>query len=147
MNDDCCSEALFPCYNVTDFEFEILNSCNSCSDNFDRCAEYLSPSKLANLSSNNNDFFLVHFITRSLHKNVDKLEEFLNEMTRLSDAIAISETKLNSNSYSNISIPNYNFFHSDSPTLAGGVGIYLKDTLKYSLRNSLSLNVPHCKDL
>ena len=38
------------------------------------------------------------------------------------------------------------FFHSDSPTLAGGVGICLKDTLKYS-RNSLSLNVPHCEDL
>ena len=59
-------------------------------------------------------------------------------MTRLPDAIAISETKLNSNSYSNISIPNYNFFHSDSPTLAGGLGIYLKDTLKYQSINQFS---------
>ena len=92
-------------------------------------------------------FFLIHFNTRSLPKNVDKLEEFLNEMIRLPDVIAISEAKLNSNSYSNISISNYNFFHCDSPTLAGGVGIYLKDTLKYSSRNSLSLNVPHCEDL
>ena len=114
MNDDC-SEALFPFYTVTDFEFEILNSRYSRSDNFDRCAKYLSPSKLANLSSNNNDFFLVHFITRSLPKNVDKLKEFLNEMTRLPDAIAISETKLNSNIYSNISIPNYNFFIATLP--------------------------------
>ena len=144
MNDDC-REAFFPFYTVTDFEFEILNSRNSRSDNFERCAEHLSPSKLANLSSNNNDFFLVHFNARSLPKNVDKLEEVLTEMTSL--PIAISETKLNSNSYSNISIPNYNFFHSDSPTLASGVGRYLKDTLKYSLRNSLSLNVPHCEDL
>ena len=39
MNDDC-SEALFPFYTVTDFEFKILNSRNSRSDNFDRCAEY-----------------------------------------------------------------------------------------------------------
>ena len=71
-------------------------------------------------------FFLVHFNTRSLPKNVDKLEEFLNEMTRLPNIIAISETKLNCYTYSNISNPNYNFFQSDSPTLAGGVGIYLK---------------------
>ena len=72
--------------------------------------EYLSPSKLANLSFNNNHFFLVHFNTKSLPKNVDKLEEFLNEMARLPDAIAISETKLNSDTYSNISVPNNNFF-------------------------------------
>ena len=82
MNDDY-SETLYPFYTVTDFEFEILNSRNSRYDNFDRCAEYLSPSKLANLSSDNNDFFLVHFNTRSLPKNEDKLEEFLDEMTRL----------------------------------------------------------------
>ena len=60
MNDDC-SEALFPFYTVTDFEFQILNSCNSRSDNFDRCPEYFSTSKLANLSSNNNDFFFNTF--------------------------------------------------------------------------------------
>ena len=69
MSDDS-SEALFPFYTVTDFEFEILNPRN-CSDNFDECAEYLSSSKLANLNSNNNDFFLVHFNTKSLPKNVD----------------------------------------------------------------------------
>ena len=92
-------------------------------------------------------FFLVHFNTRSLSKNLDKIEEFLNDMTRFLDAIAISETKLNSNSSSNNNIPHYNFPHNDSPTNAGGVGFYIKDTLQFRLRNDLSLNLPNCEDL
>ena len=31
--------------------------------------------------------------------------------------------------------------------MAGGVGIYLKNTLKYSPRNDLSLKTPNCEDL
>ena len=92
-------------------------------------------------------FFLVHFNTRSLSKNLDKIEEFLNDMTRFPDAIAISETKLNSNSSSNNNIPHYNFLHNDSPTNAGGVGLYIKDTLQFRLRDDLSLNLPNCEDL
>ena len=38
--------------------------------------------------------------------------------------IAVTETRLNSNSISNVDLPNYNFFHADSPTLAGGTAIY-----------------------
>ena len=40
--------------------------------------------------------------------------------------IAISETKLNENNISNISIPGYQFLSKHSPTNAGGVGIYIK---------------------
>ena len=68
-------------------------------------------------------------------------------MTRLPDAIAISKTKLNSTSSSNIGIPDYQFFHNDSPSMAGGVGLYLKNTLKYRLRNNLSLKIPYCENL
>ena len=31
--------------------------------------------------------------------------------------------------------------------MAGGVGIYLKNTLKYRSRNDLSLKTPNCEDL
>ena len=94
-----------------------------------------------------NDFFLIHFNTRSLSKNLDKIEEFLNDMTRFPDAIAISETKLNSNSSSNNSIPHYNFLHNDSPTNTGGIGFYIKDALQFRLRDDLLLNLPNCEDL
>lgn len=42
-----------------------------------------------------------------------------------SDVIAISETRLNSYSVSNIDLINYNFFHNDSPTATCGAGIYI----------------------
>ena len=68
-------------------------------------------------------------------------------MTRFPDAIAISETKLNSNSSSNNNIPHYNFLHNDSSTNAGDVGFYIKDTLQFYLRDDLSLNLSNCEDL
>ena len=68
-------------------------------------------------------------------------------MTRFPNAIAISETQLNSNSSSNNNIPHYNFLHNDSPTNAGGVGFYIKDTLQFRLPDDLSLNLPNCEGL
>ena len=68
-------------------------------------------------------------------------------MTRLPDAIAISETKLNSNCTSNINIAHYYFLRCDSPTHAGGVGIFVKDTLQFRRLNNLSLQTPHCENL
>ena len=106
-------------------------------------------SKLSNLSLNlsKQDFFILHFNVRSLPKNINKLDEFLNDFQRMPDAIAISETKLNSNNVSKIKIPNYNFLRSDSSTNVGGVGLYIKDIIKFSLRNDLKLNLQDCEDL
>ena len=43
---------------------------------------------LANLSNNlQKDFFLIHFNVRSLSKNEDKIQECLNDITRLPDAL------------------------------------------------------------
>ena len=54
------------------------------------------------------------------------------------ETIASSETKFNFNTVSNIDTKNYNFHHIDSTSHAGGVGHYLKDTIKYQLRNDLN---------
>jgi len=66
------------------------------------------------------DLFFLHFNLRSLSKNKEKVEEFLENFDRLPNVIAISETKLNSNSISNVNIPNYTFLRNDSSTCAGG---------------------------
>ena len=39
------------------------------------------------------------------------------------------------------------FFHHDSPSNAGGVGIYVKQYLNYRLREDISLNAPKCEDI
>ena len=68
-------------------------------------------------------------------------------MERILDVVAISETKFNSSSISNINIFNYKFLLNDSATCAGGVGLYIKKTLKFRLRDDLLLHLQDCKDL
>jgi len=41
----------------------------------------------------------------------------------------------------------YSFERKDSPTASGGVGLYLSDSLQYTIHEDLSLNLPHCEDL
>ena len=136
-----------PFFSVGNLEFKVLNYCNDANEiKYD---EYFSPCKLSKLSSTltKNDFFIQHFNVRSLPKNQEKIEEFFDGMTRLPHVIAISETKLNSNSVSNLNLPNYTFLRKDSPTYAGGVGFYIKGIMQYRIRNDLTLNIQHCEDL
>ena len=64
----------------------------------------------------------------------------------LPSILALSETKLNDES----TVPpltGYTFTNVNSPTTSGGVGFYVSDTLKYSVRPDLSLNIDACEDL
>ena len=60
------------------------------------------------------------------------LNDILTTCKEIPFIIAISETKLNENNISSISIPGYQFLSKHSPTLtnAGGVGIYIKDIMQ-----------------
>ena len=105
-----CSSALMPFFSVGNLEFKMLNHLNDANEiKYD---EYCSPYKLSKLSSilTKNDFFIQHFNVRRLSKNKEKIEEFFDGITRLPDAIAISETKLNSNSVSNLIYQIIHFF-------------------------------------
>ena len=53
--------------------------------------------------------------------------------------IALRETKINKKQGVNFSttLEGYNFLHSDSDTLAGGVGNYITNSLSYQLRNDI----------
>ena len=125
----------------------LLNIDFSCIVN--RSDEYFSPSNLSSLTANllKNDLFLIHFNVRSLSKNKTKMHELIDLMVTKPNLIAISETKLNPNSVSNVNLSNYKFFRNDSPTNAGGVGLYINDAIKCHLRNDLFLNLDKCEDL
>ena len=92
------------------------------------CSEYFSVNDInASLNSEaKKSLFLLHVNIRSLSKNLDTLNEHLVTMNRNPDIIAITETRLNEQSVSNIEIHNYDFLHNDSPTRAGGTAIYAK---------------------
>jgi len=81
-----------------------------------------------------NDLFLIHINIRSIQKNIDALSNYLASLKKQPDIVAISETKLKEdNIYRNINLNGYTFIHKDSKTCAGGVGLYLKNNISYSM--------------
>ena len=124
-----------------------LFNTNSSSGNLS-CDEYFSPLKLSEITATlkQQDFFAVHFNIRSFSKIEDKINYFLIGMKRIPDVVAISETKLNLSSISNINIALLIInFYPMIPLLA--VGLYIKKTLKFRLRDYLILCLQDCEDL
>ena len=142
-----CCNALLPFFSISDLEYQILNTgisdhtsiqCNNNAETGIRDDEYFSPKQLRNLMrKQNNSLLIIHFNTKSFVKIKNLIEEFITEIKYSLEIIGISETKINSNACLNLNIPNFDFFHNDSPTNAGGVGIYVNQSLKYKLRNDV----------
>ena len=64
------------------------------------------------------------------------------------DIIAITETKLKKDELqTNIGINGYNFIHSDSDSQAGGVGLYIKNSIKYKIIDELDLNLNFAENI
>mgnify|MGYP000618669845 FL=1 len=107
-------------------------------------SEYYSVSKLNNLShtTQGKGIFLFHCNIRSLTKNLTLLNDMLYFLDSRPDVMPITETRLSANSVSNLDISNYNFFHTDSPTPAGGAAIYVNKALKAIPRPDLKKDLP-----
>ena len=88
------------------------------------------------------NFFIIHFNTRSLQKNIDSLVNYISKLKISPDVIAITETKLSKGSiYNNIDIDGYHFIHIDSASNAGGVGLYIKTSLSFIQLIDFDLNL------
>ena len=100
------------------------------SANYAANVSYHTPQSINSLLQpfhNETKIFLIHFKCISLQKNVDTLRLYLDNLAYKPDIIMVSETKLKRGSLLiNIEIKGYIFFHADSITNAGGVGIYVK---------------------
>ena len=66
---------------------------------------------------------------RSLQKNLALLEYFIYSLDKRPEFLAVTETRLNANSVCNVDLLNYELYHTDSPTSAGGSAIYIIKTL------------------
>ena len=87
--------------------------------------DIVSINEYLDLNNNTPNLFLIHFNVRTLQKNFDKLTNYILQMKKLPDIIAITETKLAKNQIVvNIDIERYNFIHSDSSSRAGDIGLY-----------------------
>ena len=102
--------------------------------------DIVSINEYLHLNNSRPNLFLIHFNVRSLQKKFDKLTNYI--MKKLPDIIAITETKLAKNQIVvNIDIEGCNFIHSDSSSRAGGFGLYIKDSLTFTLKEELDLNI------
>ena len=84
---------------------------------------------------------MFHFNIKSLQKNLALLEDFLYSLDKRPEILAITETRLNANSVCNVDLLDYELYHTDSPTLAGGAAIYVTKTLKSIPRPDIKFNM------
>jgi len=78
-----------------------------------------------------NKFSLLHVNIRSLTKNLEKLEELLAGIRTLPDIIAITETRLKNSMNFGFHLQGYSIEYHDFPSNAGGVALFVKDSLAY----------------
>jgi len=94
-------------------------------------------------------FSIVHINIRSLSKIIFKLIDFVRQLGKQPDVITVSETKLKKThqiSY-NISVCGYNFVHVDTDKNAGGVGLYIKNSIDFFVLSSLKLSIKNCENI
>ena len=91
--------------------------------------------------------YVVHINIVSLLKNFDKLELFLNQLPRQVDIICLSETRLTSEKIAMTNINGYNFFYRNSPTRAGGSGLYVFKRLKCRQLHPSKINCEGCENI
>ena len=122
-----------------DFDSNFFNEkINSVESTYYTHEEFVSFS--SNLSEN---FSIIHLNIRSLHKNIDKLKDFLNDIKGKFSVIVLSETWIDDDKAdlnSLFHIPNYSFIHEKRKTnhKGGGLGIYVHKTLNYTILPNLA---------
>jgi len=123
---------------------------NSISSNIKDC-KYYDISSLSNHlycgNATSNLLFKLHVNIRSLSKNFEDFYDLLLSLPHQPDIVCVSETRIKHNSLVNISLPGYQFFHTDSNINARGEAMYLSTKFQCDIYSSCNLNPPQCEDL
>ena len=119
---------------------------NSLSSNVNPC-DYFDLSRLNNITKKDPCHLFLHLNIFSLQAHFDDLFDFLSQLDQPPSIVFISETRINVEPSTNITIPGYTFINCPSPTKAGGVGAYISDHLNFTVNETLKLGVNGCEDL
>ena len=169
--NNCISDAL-PFQSISNVEFsKIMQTATAASSNKANCSKgnntadcndlhilsptinqscnYRSVEWLANqyFSTSKQSFNLIHCNVRSLPKNKNKIEELLQIIKIQPDILAISESKLNNNNKGKASLINYTMVHCDSLSNAGGVALYVSNSLEFHKIDEYSFASSHSETL
>ena len=81
---------------------------------------------------------MIHTNIRSVAKNMNKLDMYLNNLKHQFPMIALSETWLNKNNCDRHGMDGYNAEHNfRSNRRGGGVSLYIKDFIEYTIWDEL----------
>ena len=99
-----------------------------------------------------NDLFALHLNAVSLVANFDEIHSLIMTKTKHSpDIVCISETRLKDEKIEAqtqlVNIPEYNLVYDNSSSSAGGVAIYMKNSLNYELKKEFRLKVDDCESI
>ena len=114
---------------------------NQCNNSLHSCDYYLEDSfnkKLSDLNLSPGCLSMVHMNIRSTAKNLNKFDLYLNNLKHDFPVIALSETWLKDHNCDRYGIDGYNAEHNFRPIRGGGgVSLYIKDTIEYTVRDDL----------
>ena len=117
-------------------------------------SKYVKAHKIYKSFYKANSISVIHINIQSLTKKVYKLEELLHKMQVQPDFIAVTEIWLNPSRIRTVTLPGYNFFHTDALTassdgtgLDGGAGMCVKTSINATIRDQFRLELPGREDL
>ena len=107
-------------------------------------SKYYTPHEFTRAKLPKNCLSIFHLNINSLQKHIDELNELLGELQHVFDFITISETRIlkDKGVTTNIKINGYEFVSTPTESMAGGVGIYVKNGLDYDIIPSISICEP-----
>ena len=151
-NCSICCIKLFPFSSLTNDDLKTLwlpqkpKTFNT-SINNSNSTQYCTLETFSTNTEKASNFTILQINARSLIKNFEKIENLLITTKFSPDIIIISETKLKPEIQLPHTLPNYSFICTNSPTNAGGVGIFIKSSYTFTQTSHFNLNANFCEDI
>ena len=124
--------------NFNDVDTDVINaSFDSLTNNIAPCVYYDSISHVLTKNSKDN-LLILHFNIRSLQNT---FFEFLITWHISPDIICIYESRLKHNPLTSVNLPGYTLIHTNSPTNAGGVAMYIANNIAYELKTDYEMKI------
>lgn len=148
-------EAVIPAldlFNYTDYSYfnfeQGLDPDNNFYHNIICKCKYYTNDTLKYEIRENPGFSIIHFNSRSLVSNIDKVEMCLDELGWPFEVIAISETWFNDSVDLNVFLHGYQICHTARQNKrGGGVAIFIKDSIKFKKIDTLSCAIDNIMEI
>ena len=115
--------------------------------NIKPCISYDGNFNELNHTITSSSFTFLHLNISSLQKHVNELVEMLHYLTIKPSVICLSEIRIGKEPSTNIEIPGYKYEFFSSPTVIGGVAIYILSNIKYKVIDFFKLSVTKVEEL